>query len=629
VSERAARWVLGAVIAALVVAAAATDLPGRSGRQFWSDSATYYAMAWSLVADLDLRYQPEDLARVKREYPSGPQGIFLKRTSGGLIWDASAGFPWLRRGEGEVYYAKPLVYPVVAAPAVGLIGTRGFLLVNALSFGVALTLGYVALRRQASPARALAPTLVVFLATVTPLYLFWIHPEIFNMALVTAGLVAWRAGRPTLSALLLGVATYLKPPNLFLALPLGVEPLLTAAAGPFWRRVVESARRGVWLALPVLLLFGVTTAVTGEWNYQGGERKTFLNKFPHEPGITFGNAGQWMTTDHLGPLVEGRDEERHTRRTGPLRAPGEIRDSFVWNLAYFWVGRFGGVLPYFMPLALAVLLFLAVGPRDRAGWLALASLVVSWLFYIWMIPDNWYGGGGTVGNRYFLNLLPLALFLVPRGREWLVAGGGLLAGAVFLGPVLAGPIRHSLRPGEHATRAAFRLFPAELTMLNDLSVCTEPWRKKRPVGDTEGDPWRHWPADPAAYYVYFLDDGAYPLEGPKDETGFWLRAGERGEVVIRALEPVRRMTVQVTGGPVGDDVTVAVGGGEERLKVAPGETRSATLATRPGFAYYDTFLHVVRFRSRAASAPPAPDGRRLGAFVRITLEVDRRPRKAP
>jgi hypothetical protein len=81
------------------------------------------------------------------------------------------------------------------------------------------------------------------------------------------------------------------------------------------------------------------------------------------------------------------------------------------------IGRFGGVLPYFFPAVLALALFLLGGPRDRAGWLALTAVTMSWLAYIWIIPDNWYGGGGTVGNRYFLNLLPAFLFLVPARRR--------------------------------------------------------------------------------------------------------------------------------------------------------------------------------------------------------------------
>src|SRR5262249_20410871 len=213
-----------------------------------------------------------------------------------------------------------------------------------------------------------------------------------------------------------------------------------------------SLKRGVVLAATALALYGLNAALTGEMNYQGGERKTFYGRFPlEEHDVTFDNAGFWMTTDHLGPLVEGRDEDKHTAKTGPLRAP------FFRNLRSFWVGRFAGVLPYFAPAFGAVLAFVVLGPRTRRGWLAFASLAASWLFYIWVIPDNWYGGGGTVGNRYFLSLLPLVLFLVPRGRVWPVAGFGLVARASFVPPLLASPPTHSLHPPPHPPPPPTRL----------------------------------------------------------------------------------------------------------------------------------------------------------------------------
>jgi hypothetical protein len=190
------------------------DLPQLSRGQFWGDGATYYTMARSLAEDADLEYDPRDVYRVRREFPGGPQGIFLKRSSGGLRLDLDAGFPWLRRlreEERRIYFAKPFTYPVVAAPLVRLLGTRGLLVTNALALGLALVLGYVELRRRASPAGALALSATLFLATVTPVYLLWPAPELFYLALVAAGLFAWRHGRPTLSALLLGVATYSKP----------------------------------------------------------------------------------------------------------------------------------------------------------------------------------------------------------------------------------------------------------------------------------------------------------------------------------------------------------------------------------------------------------------------------------
>jgi hypothetical protein len=172
-------------------------------------------------------------------------------------------------------------------------------------------------------------------------------------------------------------------------------------------------------------------------------------------------------------------------------------------------------------------------------------------------------------------------------------------------------------------RLPFRLFPAELTMLNDLSVFTDPWRKKRPIGDTEGDPHRN--ADLQAYYLYFPDDGTFGRDEREGVPGFWLRGRAEAEVILRAHEPVRRIKVTVIGGPAGDEVQVEAGGRSQTLRVGPGESASAELPTRAGFQWYDSFLHVLRFRSARGGALPGGD-RNLGAFVRIELEVDVRPR---
>jgi hypothetical protein len=644
VSERAARLALGLLLAALLAAGLIVDLPAWSGHQFWSDGATYYAMTWSLAQDRDLRYEAKDLLRVRRQYGSDPQGIFLKRTPDQRPgrsapgpqwrWAPERGFPWIHQvEEARIYYAKAFAYSLAAAPFVAALGNRGFLFANAAFFAVALVCGYLELRRRLlSPGPALAVTIVVLGLSVAPLYLLWLQPEAFNLALIAGALMAWIRGRPCLSAVLFGIATYSKPYNVFLALPLGVAPLL-AGRSSWMRGLGSSVLRGLVLAATALSLFGLNRLATGELNYQGGERKTFYKNFPEDPSpqadgtkTTFGNSGQWMTTDYLGPLVEGQDEDKVSRTSGPARPSEEIRTSFVRNLGYFWIGRFGGALPYFGGAVAALLVFLLAGPRDREGALALATVIVSWLFYIKQIPDNWYGGGGTVGNRYFLSLLPLAFYLVPAARAWWVAIPGLLVSAVFTLPILVAPMAHSLQPARHALRAPFRMLPAELTMLNDLSVCTEPWRKRRPYGDTEGDAHKGWPADPKSYFLYFMDGGTYGKEAREGEEGFWLRGAAPGEVVLRALEPVRRMTVRMTGGPAGDEVTVRVGGESVTLVLAPGESREAAFTPPRGYRYYDTFLHVVRFRSRREAPAPDGSGRALGSFVKIALEPNTRPR---
>ena len=92
------------VVAALLLGllltgfALAVDFP-KAAFGFQSDEASYYTLGHSLAHDLDFQYRRDDLVRVWKEFPSGPQGIFLKRGS-----------------DGQIYYAKAYIYPLLAAP---------------------------------------------------------------------------------------------------------------------------------------------------------------------------------------------------------------------------------------------------------------------------------------------------------------------------------------------------------------------------------------------------------------------------------------------------------------------------------------------------------------------------------
>jgi hypothetical protein len=591
VSERVTRLGLGVLAGLVLLGAAVVDLPALSGGRFWSDGATYHAMASSLAFDGDLDFDASDLERVKAVYPGGPQGLFLKRVRA-------------RDGGTRLVYAKAALYPLVAAPLVRVAGSdRGLLLLNALALVLALALAYGELRRRDAPLPAALGAVALFGLGVAPLYLLWETPEMLNLGLAAAGLVAFRRGRPLLAAALFGLLTYSKPIHLVLAIPHLGAPLTergTAWAG----RLTESARRGAVLAAVLAAGFGFGWLMTGEVNYQGGERKTFYDRYPFEPGTSFDTAGVWMTTDHIGPLVEGRDAHEHADRVAPPRSREELRRSFVLNLGYFWVGRFAGALPYFPGLVAAAFLFLLVGPRDREGWLGLAALAAAWVGTILLIPDNWYGGGGTIGNRYLLGFVPLGVLLLPRGRGPLAAVLALAVAAPLLGPVLRAPVQHSLRPGQHATRAAFRLLPAELTMLSDLSIFTDVWRKRRPY---------------PGYFLWFLDDGSFGQESSFGEEGLWVRGGASAEVVLQALDPAPRVRIRVTAGPGGDVLTARLGSERQRLVLQPLKRGELVFERpQPALGYYGTSLYRLRLSSRLGT-PTESDNRPLGSFVVIEV----------
>jgi hypothetical protein len=633
---------------------------------FFGDSATYHSMAWSLAEDLDLRYEARDLLRVRREMKSGPEGLFLKKTSGALG----------DQGDDLLYFAKPYLYPLCAAPFVAVFRSKALYATNAAFLAAALALAYAACRRRRPPAASLTLTLAVVLGGLTPMFIAWPAPELLYFALATIALCLWQLDRPYAACVIVGALTYAKPPHIFLAIPLLWLPLLS------WR-LAESVRRGLLVVATTALFFGGQIALTGEVNYQAGERKTFYGRFPFERhGLTWENTGIWMSTNQVGPQAEGTTTAPAGVSAEPPRKPAELRLSFIRNLGYFWVGRFAGAVPYFLPVVVALAFFFVQGVRARGGAWTLAALAAwyaamiavlpdawypggqplgflllalymapllatafvmarrgawegeaafawcalfaTYVFYIWMIPDNWYGGSGTVGNRYFLPLVPLALFFAPRGREAGIALAAVVSAALLLRPIFLAPLYHSMHPGAHATRDAFRVFPPELTMLNDLSAFTEPWRKKQPIGDF-GDPDARVPADPRAYYLYFLDNGTLGQEPRKvGETyvhGFWLRGKKDAEVILRMLDiqPIERVRMAVTGGPAGDEISIGAFGRRQALAVSAGETKEAAFAGTAGFPYKDTFLHVVKLRSTKEGTDRF--GRSVGSYVQIFLDV--------
>jgi len=189
-------------------------------------------------------------------------------------------------------------------------------------------------------------------------------------------------------------------------------------------------------------------------------------------------------------------------------------------------------------------------------------------------------------------------------------------------------VHHSLRPGEHATWPAFRLLPAEITMLGDLSVFTDVWRKRRPYNAPGGDPARRPPGAPPAFFLWFLDDGTFGQEESFGADGFWLRGGDSAEVVLQALAPASRVRLVVTAGPAGDIVTARVGSERQRVVLPPLKTQEIVFPSpRAALGYYGTSLYPLRLGSRYGEPTPT-DPRNLGSFVQIVLDEPDLPQES-
>ena len=152
---------------------------------------------------------------------------------------------------------------------------------------------------------------------------------------------------------------------------------------------------------------------------------------------------------------------------------------FSHNLGYFFVGRYSGLLPYFFPACSPWASCSGVAPAKAWQWLVLGAAVAEILLLLIWVPYTYNGGGGSIGNRYFMNTYGVFLFLLPPiespgGRDGAVGRRRPVLRADRAQPVL---FRRSTRPSRRS-RARCGWLPVELTLVNDLPINTQPNRAR-------------------------------------------------------------------------------------------------------------------------------------------------------
>ncbi|MBM3293544.1 MAG: hypothetical protein FJY82_03375 [Candidatus Aminicenantes bacterium] len=559
------------------------DLPALHRGFLFADQAVYYAMAQSIVFDGDLEYTSKDLIRYREDFWAGPLGIFLKR---------------VKTAEGEkLFYSKSLVYPLFAAPFVRAFGPNGPLVFQAVLLFLLLAMGFSYFSLANSPGLSLLHVLTFLLASVAGVYAFWIAPDFFNLFCVFTVLFLWlhkrrrresgaedsgppegRLHRFLLSdgsdyaaAFVAGIAAASKPPNVAVLGPLLLWALLR-------KKFLKAGGLALAFALSLGLLFGANVLLTGEWNYQGGDRKSFVPRsdqgFPLErPEWTFDSSpGKVMSTDQYGP------------------AEAMLPAKFVpVNLFYYVFGRFTGIAWYFFPALLALILF-ALGRKRLEQWLLFAAVAGEILLYVILMPDNYGGGGGSLANRYFLGIYPMCLFLpgIKVRRNLLLVSWAMAS--LFLSPILLSPHLSSAHPATHAKRFPYTLLPVEMTNINSLPTTTTPSAYRQQWGDP-GDPLYH------DRFIYFLNDNYNPKH--PNENGWWTLGDRRCDLILRTSFPVEEVVFKLLNNPrLQNEITVAVEG--KRQKAVLGSNLWGTLRFPVGGGFRVRHSHMYRIRIRAA-----------------------------
>jgi hypothetical protein len=482
---------------------------------FVGDEATYLMQAESLAFDRDLRYTREDFDRFVAHWGQRPEGLILQ--SG----DAGA----------SITFGKPFFYPLWLAPFVRVAPVQGPFVAN-LVLLVAVSL-YVARRLEPRLGRT-APLCVAawVFASVAFAYTFWAHPDLFLMCLTALALGlsfggpepgsgrggAWRwLAVGALSA----VVVFSRPLYLTLFLP-----VLLAIPRPRWRTWAPALLTGA-----AGLLVGATAihqGLAGSWTSYGGERRGFYS-YTGFPEVDFAADGGWE--QNL------RDWGSHAwiKPREVLQEKRVVPSVWSWNALYFLTGRSVGLLPYFLPVLLGFL----GRPRGLVRWSLVVAVALSVAGFFLLRSFNFYGGGGAIGNRYFLPLYPAFWFLATRpvAIGWplgLTAVAGLFLGNLWLAPRAFPQTPQGTY--RYITTAAQRLLPYETTQSH-----------LKPSG--RDDVIHH------GLWVKFLDRGVWA--GAEGEA-LHIQRGALGEVLVGSPVPLAALDLEVAV-PAGTHVEVSGG----------------------------------------------------------------------
>ncbi|HEX4954479.1 MAG TPA: hypothetical protein VF017_13895 [Thermoanaerobaculia bacterium] len=495
-----------------------------------SDEPAYYLMALSLAYDRDLRAEAKDADRLFQEFP-------FRRVDNLILMTDDA---WQ-----TAYFGKPYLYSLFAAPFARLYGGNGLIAFNMLMLVAMVAMGAVYLSRFNPPWLALLFSAGFFLLSHSFSYVFWLHPEVFNMFGVAACLFLafhrFRAGeagedpplplgQAALSGAALALAVYNKPIYLALALPVVGICLLRRQ----WKPLVAFAGGG---AVTLAAAAGLAVALTGHpTSYLGVRRQ----------GVIVCEPGRVPIAPEGAAAAPGQTVPKPLMGTGGawtwvLRIPEVDWGKLGMNLGYFVFGRHAGLFLYAPFVPVALLLFLLRNRRSREGWLTLAALAAVALFFLVYITENWQGGGGFVGNRYYVCVLPAFLFLVRKVTPTPTLAGYALAG-LFVGPILftpfgAGGPEPTLQ--SHVRNAPFRYFPLELTLRE------VPGYDKLELGDVSVRGRRD----------VFL---------PQGET-MWLRGASRQELWLQSPRPLSRLLFELESPAPDNRVSLSLGGEEQEL----------------------------------------------------------------
>ena len=547
-----------AVLAAVVLAPIGVDQPGMPMAPR-GDEATYRLMIASLLATGDLRYDAADSLSLYEAFPfvEGPEARLASRLELVVSPEAPEGVT-----ETVVRYARPALYPLIAAPFVALFGGAGPMVLGGLLLALMIVLG---LRRLGYGDGALLTVGAFTLLSPLLPYAYLTHPELLAAALVWLGLETagccrnWRFGPAVrlLSGASIALAAWLEP--------LAGVALVPAAWWALWGERADGGadRRSLQ---PIQLVALVVGAVLGLALALSADRMT-------------GTLGHATASDDLTVYTATIENPLEPPIKGVEGRP--VAAASPWRAAFYLIaGRHAGLLSYFpfavLALLAAAMAFAKQSPRRRDVGLVIVALGIASVWAIWRLSGLEATAAaelfGAPANRWLLVVYPLFFFLLGRRPSPALAFVGGSLSVIVLGGFLTSPFGMPVAESSihsHVRGWPLRLMPLELEWLDQMPD----YRRFETVAG-----WLFMRRDE----VEIQGDQVRALGGIR--TDLWLEADRTvgdAHLLVQQLAPRNRVELALGKG---DGQTMAFAdvpaeGVQERLRLVAGPANHTADAT--------------------------------------------------
>lgn len=355
------------------------------------DSASFTLQALSIANDFDLKYDKQDGKYWKElNWREHPAGLFFQEYSGGYA------------------FAKPYGYSLFLAAFIFLFGKAGFVIGNVLILGLIDLFIFLTLRSLYGKLESALLTVSFTFFSYAYMYVFYMHADLF-LAMLSSMFVFLltrlfvRPSKLYFTALCL-VAAFIAAEKIAAVLVMLPAFLLYFYKAKSFRTVV-----GFGLIFTAgFLLFILPYLHYSDyksWNPYTVKRLSA----PFSKPFTF-------DSDKRASSYNALNSGRHFNLSGIIKRTfdtSKVREK-ASSFYYYFFGAYTGMI-VFIPFAFITILysiFRVLKKPDSRLVAPLIGLFSYILFYVVLFHTNYYGGGQSLGNRYFLQISPFIVLLV-------------------------------------------------------------------------------------------------------------------------------------------------------------------------------------------------------------------------